>query len=88
MLLKFIRVWLGTGLCLAGIIVIGVGGFSEHSLEVGIPLFSAGGSIWLLNVLYRIGVQGDTERGTEEEAREYFAEHGRWPDQESPGGKR
>jgi hypothetical protein len=34
----------------------------------------------LLNVLYRIGVQGDREREREEEARRYFDEHGRWPD--------
>jgi hypothetical protein len=34
--------------------------------------------VLLLNVLYRIGVQGDRE----EEARRYFDEHGRWPDKQ------
>jgi chromate transport protein ChrA len=41
----------------------------------------AGLAILLLNVLYRYGAQGDKERDEEEAAREYFAEHGRWPDE-------
>ncbi len=42
--------------------------------------FSAASAVLLLNVLYRIGVQGDKERDREDEARAYFDEHGRWPD--------
>jgi hypothetical protein len=38
-------------------------------------------SVLLLNWLYRSGVRGDRERDSEEAAREYFAEHGRWPDE-------
>ena len=41
---------------------------------------TAATAVLLLNVLYRIGVQGDRERDREEEARRYFDEHGRWPD--------
>jgi hypothetical protein len=40
----------------------------------------AGLAILLLNLLFRYGTQGDRERDAEESAREYFAEHGRWPD--------
>jgi hypothetical protein len=36
--------------------------------------------VLLLNVLYRIGVEGDKERDREEAAREYFDKHGHWPD--------
>lgn len=79
MLLKLIRFWLPTALCIAGIAVIVIGGVDETSLEIGIPLFSAGASIWLLNFLYRVGVSGDTERDAEEDARAYFARHGHWP---------
>lgn len=43
-------------------------------------------SVLLLNTLYRIGVQGEREREQEEDAREYYAEHGVWPDQEQAGG--
>jgi hypothetical protein len=41
----------------------------------------AGLALLLLNVLYRYGAQGDKERDAEEAAREYFAEHGHWPDE-------
>jgi hypothetical protein len=42
----------------------------------------AGLAILLLNVLYRYGASGDRERTAEDEAREYFAAHGRWPDED------
>ena len=38
----------------------------------------------LLNVLYRIGSTGDRERVREDEAREYLAKHGHWPDEKRP----
>jgi hypothetical protein len=41
----------------------------------------AGLAILLIGVLLRIGNQGDRERDREEAAREYFHEHGRWPDE-------
>ena len=40
----------------------------------------AGLAVLLLNVLFRYGSSGDRDRDAEEAAREYFAEHGRWPD--------
>lgn len=58
---------------------------------VGAEAFSlfagAGLSIILLNVLFRIGVQGEAERDDEQNAREYFSEHGHWPD-EKPKAER
>lgn len=48
----------------------------------GWALFTgAGMAILLLNVLHRIGVSGDSARDAEENARRYFEEHGRWPDE-------
>ena len=84
-MLKLLRIGLPVVLCSAGILVIIVGGASEESLEIGIPVFSSGASIWLLNFLYRVGVSGDKERDSESDARDYFAEHGRWPDERGPG---
>ena len=43
----------------------------------------AAGAILLLNVLFRYGAKGDKEREDEDAAREYYAEHGRWPDEGS-----
>lgn len=78
-MLKLIRVWIPLALCAAGIIVVIVGGADVEALEVGIPIFSSGASVWLLNFLFRVGVDGDKDRDAEEVAREYFAEHGHWP---------
>jgi hypothetical protein len=39
----------------------------------------AGLSIVLINVLFRMGLQGEAERRREDEAREYFSRHGHWP---------
>jgi hypothetical protein len=44
--------------------------------------------VLLLNVLYRIGVQGDRDRDREEEARRFFDEHGRWPDEPESSARR
>jgi hypothetical protein len=44
----------------------------------------SGLSILLLNLLFRYGSRGDRERDAEEEAREFFAEHGHWPGEEPP----
>jgi hypothetical protein len=53
-------------------------------------LFTAAGlSVLLLNVLFRLGIQGDLERDREDAARAYFDEHGTWRDEEKrPAGRR
>lgn len=46
----------------------------------GWALFTgAGVAVLLLNLLFRIGVEGDKDRDREEDARDYFSKHGRWP---------
>lgn len=46
----------------------------------GWALFTgAGVAVLLVNVLFRIGAEGDKDRDREQEARDYFTEHGRWP---------
>jgi hypothetical protein len=44
-------------------------------------LIGAGLSISLLNVLHRIGVDGDRARDKEQAQRRYFDAHGHWPDE-------
>ena len=41
----------------------------------------AAGATLLLNVLFRFGAKGDRERDDEVAAREYYAQHGHWPDE-------
>lgn len=68
-------------LILAGIVILIAGSGSDIAVE-GWALFTcAGVAILLLNVLFRMGVEGDRDRDREQAAREYFDTHGHWPDQ-------
>jgi hypothetical protein len=83
MRMKLVRTWLPVAIMVAGLVVAIATGFSETGAEGGALLVSAGLSVWLINLLYRIGVRGDRERDTEDRARDYFTEHGHWPDEEA-----
>jgi hypothetical protein len=72
-----LRYVLPVAVTLAGLVIMALG--SEADLEGGASIVSAGLAIYFLNWLYRIGVSGDRERDSDEAAREYFSEHGRWP---------
>ena len=82
--MRAVRTWLPGAIIVAGLILAAVTGFSETGVEGGTLLLAAGLSVWLLNLLYRIGVKGDRERDAEDEARAYFDEHGYWPGEEPP----
>jgi hypothetical protein len=86
--IRFLRYWLPGLVCLAGLIVAAARGFDDIGLEGGAGIVGAGLAIWLMNLLLRVGVAGDRERDTEDEARRYFDEHGRWPDEDRPPGSR
>ena len=75
--LNVVRYGVPLVLFLAGCVVSAVSG--RAGLAVGAMFISAATAVLLLNVLYRIGVEGDKDRDREEEARRYFDEHGRWP---------
>jgi signal transduction histidine kinase len=78
----------------AVLVLIGAGCAIFMDWPRGAEAFSlfagAGLSILLLNVLFRAGVSGDSERDDEAAARDYFAEHGSWPGEndEKPGRKK
>jgi hypothetical protein len=78
--LRFVRYGLPGGLVLAGFVLLFAAPDSTRyegfSMCVG-----AGLALFLLNSLFRMGASGDSERHREEAAREYFAEHGHWPDE-------
>jgi uncharacterized membrane protein len=85
--LRLVRWVLPIGLCAIGVVMLLVALIRQDDIwgEGGALILSAGLSVWLLNVLHRVGVRGDTERDREAAARRYFDEHGRWPD-DGPGG--
>jgi len=78
-LIRFLRWWLPAIVVLAGFALAAANGFSEDSVEGGAAVVGAGLSIWLINVLWRIGVSGDDDRDDELAAREHYDRHGRWP---------
>jgi hypothetical protein len=73
-------------LLVVGVVVSATAG--GVGIAAGALFFSAASAVLLLNVLYRIGVQGDRERDTEQEARDFFDEHGRWPDEPESAARR
>jgi hypothetical protein len=46
-------------------------------------IISVLGVLWLI----KIAASGDPEREAEAAARDYFSEHGHWPDEAPPGAK-
>jgi hypothetical protein len=79
--LHILRYGLPLALIAAGFVILAVGDDSLRwdgwSMCVG-----SGLALLLLNWLYRLGAQGDTERDAEQAARDYLAVHGHWPDED------
>ncbi|HLM09412.1 MAG TPA: hypothetical protein VK307_06860 [Thermoleophilaceae bacterium] len=86
MTLNLVRYGVPLGLFLAGMIVWATSG--RIGIAIGAMFLSAASAVLLLNVLYRMGVEGDRERDREEEARRFFDEHGRWPDEPESASRR
>lgn len=86
-LLRFLRYWLPAIVCASGIAYAASRGFDDTGLDGASALMGAGLSIYLINLLFRIGVTGDTERDEEDDARAFFDRYGMWPDEVPPGWK-
>jgi hypothetical protein len=88
-LLTFVRYGLPAALLLIGVVCLLVVNDSAR-VEAWAGFTGAGLSVFLLNYLFRMGVQGDEERRLgEDAARAYFDEHGEWPEEEErPAGRR
>jgi hypothetical protein len=82
--MRFVRVWLPVAIIAGGVIVIVATGGSETGVEGAAGIIGAGASVWLLNVIFRVGVQGERDRDAEDEARAFYGEHGYWPDEAPP----
>jgi hypothetical protein len=86
MTLNAVRYGIPVVFLVAGTIVTATAG--RVGLAAGALFFSAATAVLLLNVLYRIGVEGDKERDTEESARDFFDKHGHWPDEPPSAARR
>jgi hypothetical protein len=80
-LLLFVR-WVLPGLIVTGGVVVVLVGGDDSALHGGLGIIGAGIAVWLLSLFYRVGASGDKDRDAEDEARQYFDRHGRWPDED------
>ena len=74
-----IRYAVPTVVCVAAFVMFAVLP-SPTNVAAGSALLGAGLAIGLMNLMFRVGAEGDEERRAEDAARDYFAQHGRWPD--------
>lgn len=79
-MLRFVRYGLPAVLVVAGFVLL-VAAPESTRYEGFAMCVGAGLALLLLNVLFRIGAQGDRERDREDAARDYLATHGHWPDE-------
>jgi lysylphosphatidylglycerol synthetase-like protein (DUF2156 family) len=84
------RIWLPLGIGAAGVVLIVVGHASlsqqsnSRALEsgAGVALLIVAIIVWMINWMFRMSVESNREREDEERAREFFDQHGYWPDEE------
>ncbi|MCW2991920.1 MAG: hypothetical protein JWM73_2514 [Solirubrobacterales bacterium] len=80
--MKFAVRWLLPIVVIAGgIVAMALVGPDDERYLGGVAIIGAGLAIWLLNYFYRLSASAQDDRAAEEEAREYFDRHGRWPDE-------
>jgi hypothetical protein len=66
-------------IAIAGVIAIVIGHGHTAVAGAGVVLLGIALMVWMINWMFRMSVESNREREREEEARNYFAEHGRWP---------
>ena len=81
--MRLVRVWLPAVVVAAGVVLWAIDPSADRA-EGAATIVGAGLAIWLLNLLFRVGVTGDRERDAEDAARAFFDEHGHWPDEAPP----
>jgi hypothetical protein len=74
-------VWLPLAIAVAGVVAIVIGRGHTVVAGAGVVLLGIALIVWMINWLFRMSIESNRDREREEEAREYFDEHGRWPDE-------
>ena len=82
-----VRYGLGAVMVLGGVVMLIISpaglGFDGFAMAVG-----GGLSVVLFNVLFRLGLSSENDREEEARARDYFDEHGEWPEDTPSQGRR
>jgi len=66
-------------LMIAGIVLVAVGGDKGAVAGAGVVIAGIAVMVWMLGWLFRMSLSSNRDRDREEEARQYFTEHGHWP---------
>ena len=80
-LLGATRLWLPVTIAVIGVVAIVVGHGRTGVAAVGVGFVLIALIVWMINWMFRMSVSSNEDRRREEEAREYFDEHGKWPDE-------
>jgi hypothetical protein len=80
-LLTATRLWLPLAIAVGGVVAIVIGHGHTATAAAGVALIIAALTVWMINWMYRMSVESNRDRQREEEARDYFSRHGRWPDE-------
>jgi hypothetical protein len=80
-LLSLTRVWLPLGIAVAGVVSIVIGHGHTPVAGAGVALLGTALIVWMINWMFRMSVESNRDREQEEEARRYYDQHGRWPDE-------
>ena len=76
-MMRLVRYGIPVLIALAGVALLVAGG--DSGAGAGVVLIGIAGLVLLANVFVRLSLQSEDDRAAEERAREFFAEHGRWP---------
>jgi hypothetical protein len=76
-----VRYGLPLAIFLLGCALLAIDGGGQTGWEGFFMGTGAALAVLLLNLLFRLGAEGDKERDAEEAAREYMARTGHWPDE-------
>jgi protein-S-isoprenylcysteine O-methyltransferase Ste14 len=88
-LMSITRIWLPLAIAVVGVVLIAIGGTTPALVvqnggsalsAIGVCLLLVALIVWMINWLFRMSLESNRDREREEEARRYFDEHGRWPD--------
>lgn len=80
-ILSATRIWIPAAIAVAGVVSIVIGHGKNAAAGAGVGLVLVAICVWMINWMYRMSIDSNREREREEDAREYFDRHGRWPDE-------
>jgi hypothetical protein len=81
-LLRLTRLGLPLAIAAFGLagIVVGHADPNDIVAAAGVVLLGVALIVWMINWMFQMSLKSNRDREQEEQARKYFDQHGRWPD--------